>query len=358
MNFSIFLLLLVPSLIVVGIMHFYFNSTITLKESIAQFSLTTVIIGMFFMGSLFSMTSDTQLINGMVVKKEQVTVSCYHPYTCNCRQVCSGSGKQRSCSTQCDTCYEHFNDWRWEVESNVGSQYINNVDRRGIAEPPRFTAIKIGEPYSTTDIYTNYVKAVSDSLFNFKNYANLDNYKVPAYPSIHDYYRVNRVLVVGKVKIDVPVWNDALGDVAKVVGTKKQANPILIITDYGDQTYRYAIEKAWFGAKNNDVIVIVGVNGEKLVWVDTITFGQNSGNSLMTVLMRDRIMEVGKLDIAMVGVIGRTIVEKFDRKPMKDFEYLKYSIMPSNTMLTFCFILGIIGSVGLGIFFHRNDVFN
>lgn len=357
MNFSIFLLLLLPPIIITGIARFVFHKTITNQEMGIQLGICTLLIALFFAGSLFTKFADTEILTGEVTKKGQVEVHCYHPYPCNCRQVCSGSGSSRSCYTHCDTCYQHNKDWRWEVESNIGqSLYIDNIDYRGIAEPPRHKDVRIGEAFSVHHSYANYVKAASDTIFKFKN-IDLSKYNVPEYPKVQDYYRVNRILVSGVKGVNVKEWNDNLNEQAKKLGISKHANPLILFTNSSSQDYRYAVEQAWEGGKKNDVLVIIGApNYPAIEWVDTVTFGQNSGNSLLTVLMRDRIMAVQNLDAATVTkIIGSTIAEKFDKKPMKDFEYLKFSIMPSESMLWFCLALGIISSIGLSIYFHRTD---
>src|SRR5690349_2291120 len=46
---------------------------------------------------------DTEILNGRVTSKTRQEVSCRHSYQCHCHQVCSGSGKRRSCSEECDT---------------------------------------------------------------------------------------------------------------------------------------------------------------------------------------------------------------------------------------------------------------
>src|SRR4051812_22989724 len=66
--------------------------------------------------SIFGQTMDEEVWNGHVTSKEQVRVSCSHSYSCNCRQSCTSSGKGgQSCTTVCDTCYEHSNDYDWDL---------------------------------------------------------------------------------------------------------------------------------------------------------------------------------------------------------------------------------------------------
>jgi hypothetical protein len=70
------------------------------------------IAGLTYWAGLSYTTHDYEVWNGEVLDKQQKEVSCSHSYSCNCRQVCSGSDKDYSRSTTCDTCYEHTNDYK------------------------------------------------------------------------------------------------------------------------------------------------------------------------------------------------------------------------------------------------------
>ena len=80
-------------------------------------------------GSRVSATADTELLNGEITDKTRAHGSYQRPYDCNCRQVrsCSGSGKNRSCSTstKCDTCYEPRYTVKWTAISTVGNFTID-----------------------------------------------------------------------------------------------------------------------------------------------------------------------------------------------------------------------------------------
>src|SRR5574342_424492 len=111
-------------------------------------------------------THDVEVWNGVVTGKEQNTVSCSHSYQCNCRQSCTGSGKNQSCTTVCDTCYEHSHDYDWDVYTSINDTItIDRVDRQGVNEPSLWTAVKMGEPVSVTHSYKNYIKASPGTLF-------------------------------------------------------------------------------------------------------------------------------------------------------------------------------------------------
>src|ERR1035437_10316243 len=114
---------------------FYYRSSrekVAVSAMIAGASFIIAVITLSV--GMFSETADTEVWNGKVTSKEKEQVSCSHSYSCNCRSVqsCSGSGKDRSCtsSTQCDTCYEHNHDFDWVVHTTIGGKEIDRIDRQ------------------------------------------------------------------------------------------------------------------------------------------------------------------------------------------------------------------------------------
>jgi hypothetical protein len=165
------------------------------------------LIGIMTAIMMSSNTRDVEVWNGQVTGKYSEKVSCSHSYSCNCYRSCSGSGKNRSCSTICQTCYEHSYDVSWRVESNIGTYTISRIDRRGLSKPPRWDRVKIGEPVSDTHTYTNYIKGSPDSLFHKKKLLKKYQKDLPKYQSkVYDYYRLNRLVNLG-VNVDNNLFN-------------------------------------------------------------------------------------------------------------------------------------------------------
>lgn len=168
----IFLTLLIIPLLVCAC-GFYFLKTITLQEFLIQCVAQIIVAGVSTFAVLYANTTDTEVINSVVAKKYQSIVSCSHSYECFCtyHESCSGSGKDRTCSTvkTCQTCYEHSHDYNWDVKAKNGNVIsINRIDRQGIHEPQRWSSVQVGDPMSWTHSYTNYIKASPDSLFAYK----------------------------------------------------------------------------------------------------------------------------------------------------------------------------------------------
>ena len=53
---------------------------------------------------------------------------------------------------------------------------------------------------------------------------------IPKYPEVYDYYRMNRLILVGGVPVPSPQsWNDGLAKLNAEVGPLKQANVIVVL---------------------------------------------------------------------------------------------------------------------------------
>ncbi len=363
---TFYLILLVP-VIVALVVRLKFKMTITWAETAAQIGIVSLILGLVWFAGSWSQTHDTEIWNGEVNSKHRVEDSYIESYQCNCYSSCSGSGSSRSCHQVCSTCFRTHYTVDWYLKSTIGKirlQYLDRLSRRvyKTPDPANYTAAYVGEPCSSENGYTNYIKAVPDSLFNMADatYEQFDSL-IPAYPTVYGKYHVDHVITMGVGnKLAIQEWNDYLAEKTKKLGPARQANVILVLVNTADQTYRHALETAWLGGKKNDVIVIAGVtNYPTIDWVDTITLGQNTGNGLMTVKIRDELTALGSIEnhVAVIDVIGATIMKHFDRKPMADFEYLKDDIQPATWVVITAFILAFLLSAGLTWVFHVYDPF-
>jgi hypothetical protein len=362
---TFYLILFVPAVVAL-FARLKFKASITWPETGVQILVISIVLGIVWMAGSWSQTADTEIWNGQVTKKTRDHGHYVRSYDCNCYQSCSGSGDSRSCHQVCQTCYEDHYTVDWFLSSTIGKirlKYRDSTSRRvyNEADPANYTAAYVGEPCSGEFSYTNYIKAVPDSLFNmsaadFKNFIPL----VPQYPTVYGKYHVDHVITMGLSVPDIRDWNDYLAGKLRKLGPASQANIIIVLVNTADQTYRHALETAWLGGKKNDIIVIAGVtNYPKVDWVDTITLGQNSGNGLMTVKIRDDIMALDTIENgqAVIDTIAANVANHFDRKPMADFEYLKDDIQPATWVVVTAFILAFLLSAILTWVFHVYDPF-
>ena len=306
----------------------------------------------------FGMTSDTELLNGQVTGKEQVRVSCSHSYSCNCRQTtsCSGSGANRSCSTttSCDTCYEHSNDYDWMLRTSVRSIEVDRVDRQGVHTPPRFTKAAPGDPVAVTHRFTNYVMAAQHSLFNAQREAHAgQDWAVPPYPlAVYDLHYVDRAIPVGVSVPDIREWNRLIALALRELGPSKQVNIVVVLTAVPDRRYAEHLRAAWLGGKKNDVVVVLGApEYPKVQWAEVLSWTTRED---MKVALRDELQALPELSPGpAVTLIASRIASEFERRRMRDFEYLADEIEPSTLAVLVLIALSLAAAWGTAFIINR-----
>lgn len=328
----------------------------------------TVLASVFFLTAIYfagsaGMTYDREILNGKITAKERTHGHYLQSYSCNCRQSCSGSGNARTCSTTCDTCYEDRYTVTWTAFSTIGDFRIEHFDSGSkrvyqSPDPKRYSIIEKGDPCSVSSSFTNYVKAVPESLFHanpllVKKFQNL----IPAYPgNVYDFYHVDRVLAVNVPVPELNVWNRELSKSLRELGPSKQANAIIVFVNTADSSYQQALESAWIGGKKNDIIVIVGVTSwPKIDWVAVSSW---SKAEIFKVQLRDDIMALGEVKRdEMLKLLEDHTWKSFKRRQMKEFEYLASEIEPPMWVIILALLVSIGISVGASFYFYRNDPF-
>lgn len=349
-------LLGIPLLIAAG--AFILDNRITWKEFLVQVALQLVIVGTFGVAVYSGRLYDTEVWNGLVNKKWSETVHCRHGYPCNCREVCSGSGKNRSCYTHCDTCYMHSFDKDWNVQSTTGREWtIDTIDSQGLSEPPRWTQVQQGDPTSETHSFTNYLKASPDTLFNQQGVDLAKFLKVlPMYPlDIYDYYKLKRFIGYEAKITDWELWDSDLAKLNGRLGPSKQMNIIIVVVRNQPKEYFYALKQHWIGGKKNDTVVVLNLdNSNILTWTDIMSFTSSQN---FIVVLRDDLSKIGLLDRQKVLSTIEMDSQLFVRKPMEEYTYLRYLFRPSGGELLFGLILGIISAIGLSYWMDQQDLF-
>lgn len=350
-------LLIIP--VIIAIITFIIGKhKVTWKEFAIQMGVQ-VIIAAASVGIMYSSnTSDTEILNGRISKKQREEVTCSHTYCCSYGQCCSGSGKTRSCHTCCKmTCRRHPYDVDWMVYTNIGRAFdIDRLSNQGLEEPPRWTAVKIGEPYSGRHSYENYIKASPDSLF--RNDGLVEKYKgsLPSYPSnVYDYHRLDRFITLGFTVENQREWNDKISEVAADLGVSSEANVVFVVGLDMSNDYYYALRQHWIGAKKNDIVVVASIDKDSNIqWTEIMAW---SNDKMFEVVLRDHIMDVGVLEVDQIlGHVKQDTLKYFKRKPMSDYEYLKSAITPTLTQWIVSMIIGLIVSIGLSVYMYTNDI--
>lgn len=370
-NSTLLWLLLLP--LTLGFANFFVTPKITKGQPVSFLictSLAIMVIGSAIISTGYylgkgSKTSDTEFWNGQITGKNRIHDSYTRSYSCNCVETCSGTGNNRSCSQTCQTCYEDHYTVKWEAYSNVGDFNIKTLDETSkrvyqSPDPAIYTRIKIGEACATKHGYTNYIKAVPESLFNpaqadiKKKFAKM----IPDYPDfVYNLWKVDRVLSVGVNVADIHDWSAKLSDALKQMGPQKQANAIVVLVNTADPNYMYALRDAWQGGKKNDIIVGIGVTKlpQKADWVRVLAL---TDNEMFKVKLRDDIAALDVLTAdSVVDAIKTNTLTLFKRKPMKDFAYLDAEIEPPEWVNWTSCIITLLTSVGFWFFINQNSQF-
>jgi len=352
---AVLALLAIPTVVTVAA-KFISKNEITWKEFAILQGVVVLLVLIGYGGALHSRTADTELWNSTIAAKVSGTQGCCHSYPCNCHESCSGSGKNRSCSTVCSTCYEHSHDERYTAVTTTQEEvFAAGCISPGSGPPDRWKIIMVGEPASTEHTYTNYIKGSPDTILRRRGLAQ--KYRLPAYPEVFDYYRANHLIQAGVTLPDAYLFNDRLGRLAGDLGSIRQVNLLVVVTNSPDREWAEGLREAWLGGKKNDAILVVGApNFPEIAWADVVSWTENAD---FKVNLKDDVEAMKTWDS---DRILRTIHEAtslhYKRRSMKDFEYLWATIEPSSTAMWWIAVLSLLLSVGGSWFFWKYDPFD
>jgi len=332
--------------------------------SSAKFAGVGLVISLAIMAVAFSFgkgikTGDTEIWSGQITGKKREHGSYVRSYSCNCVTTTSNG----SSTTTCQTCYEDHYTVDWTAQSTIGGYDIKSLDWTSSSvykepDPPFYTSIKTGEPCSKTHSYTNYIKAVPESLFRPTASQLKEKFTgmVPAYPlHIFDYWHINRVIPVKLNVPDIADWNAKVSESLKSIGGKKQANFVIVLANTDDPDYAYAIRDAWINGKKNDIVLIIGAPEfpKKASWVHVLAL---TDNELFKVQLRDDILALDSLTAdAVINTLSKDTMELYKRKRMRDFAYLDAEIDPPLWVNVTTIIFIIAAYIGFWIFGYRQS---
>lgn len=367
MSGLLYLLLLFPFSIPFVVKFFSKGKVTYLELAICAFLVILSGSATYYAGTYSSMR-DTEVHNGLVSEKHPERYTCYvngsngcrHYYSCHPHEVCSGSGKDRSCHTEWDSCPDY--DWEqdWMAETSIGEYNLDRGDRRGIVPSEKWNRTYINEPVSDTFSYTNYIKAAPDSLFNDSKIGLSKKVlqSVPKYPAtIYDTWKINRVVSVGFELPNPQQWQDKLQLLLGQLGPSKQVNMVVMFYKGQDRAIKNAVKVSWLGGKKNDAVLLVGLDPEnKIDWVDVFSW---SKNGVFDVQLRDDIQSLGLIDFqkpdSVIEVARKDITDLYVRRPMSEFEYLKKEIEPPLWVIILTLVVSIGVACGTSWFAQVNE---
>jgi hypothetical protein len=318
-----------------------------------------IITAAFYMGKGIK-TGDTEIWNGEVTGKDRIHDSYTRTYQCNCTSSTDSKGHR---TESCQTCTEDHYTVEWLVRSNIGSFQIDKLDetsRRVYQSPdPHFyTQVRIGDPCVKKKSYTNYIKAVPDTLFRPVSSDLKTKYaaSIPAYPlNVFNYYSLNRVIPVGVRIGDLQTWNAQLSEALKKIGPKHQANAVIVVTNIADPNYFYALQDAWVGAKKNDIVIVIGAPEfpKKAEWVRIMAM---TDRELFKVQLRDEIADMETLTAdAVIGSLVNHTNSTYKRKRMRDFAYLDGEIDPPDWVMISLAAFNVFAYLGFWFYIWYSD---
>lgn len=288
---------------------------------------------------------DTELLNGYVVNKQKIKGTYEESYQCMCRATKDGE--------KCSTCYRTHYTVTWRVVSTVGDITIKHLDSTVpivyfTPDPNRYTIVKINDPVSLEHSYINYVKAAPDSLFHPADNELIKKYstKLPQYPSVFDYYRVNRFITIGVPVNNVSEWNDKISESLKTISAKLQMNLVIVVTNYPKE-YFNALQTKWINGKKNDVILVVGTSSMNASpeWVGVMSY---EADATFSTELTDQIMDLKSLTPdSVVDTTLKTAVESYHRTSMKSYSYLYNDIDTPWWIYLISLMMVVGGCVGI-----------
>ncbi len=367
----LFFLLLLP--VALGLAGLLFSKgRVTWKEFLVHEGVMVLLIVIGYYVALHHRTSDTEIWSGVIVTKSKGETQCCHSYECDCHDVCKtvtkGTGKskhkERECHKECDTCYRHGSrksGWNGDVEwdaysSNNEHVYHDGCNAPGASAPKRWEAIAIGEPTAVEHEYTNYIKGNPDSILRREGAAERFKGRLPPYPRVYDRYRIDRFLALGVLIPDLAALNARLSEINGRLGAAKQVNVVVIVVRESDQRYLEALRETWLGGKKNDFVIVIGApDFPEIAWAGVLSWTKNED---LKIAVRNRLLDLKTFDGSKtLDLVEEEVGQKFARRHMSDFEYLKSTIEPTAFATQLLFILGLLLAAGLQIYFWFHDPF-
>lgn len=360
MNIALIWLILVPMLIAMALWLPFRDRKDSWQLPAIFAGVGIALVFVVFVVAKGTQTADIEIINGKITEKQRIHDTYEQSYPCNCRSVSSGSGQNATSTTVCDTCYETHYTVEFKCDSTIGSYQIDKEDSTlrsvyKIPDHPRWTVIRAGDPVSKSHRYQNYVQAVPESLFKpapavlKAKFAGL----IPTYPDqIYDLYKVNRFLSPGHSVPDAALWNNDISMMLRDLGPQKQVNAIVVIAKTDDLDYEYALRDAWEGVNKNDVVLLIGSKEyPKIDYVRVLTW---SKSEIFKIELRDNVEALGVIQREpIMGLLQAQIAKNFDRRHMRDFEYLQAEIDPPTWVIVL--LLAVLGAAGGFVYYKTSQ---
>lgn len=342
------------------ILKLIFPHKVTLPEIGISVVVSLVISGLCALFLLALTPQNTELLHGEVTDKKRVKVSCSHSYQCNCYTTCSGTGSNRTCRRVCQTCYEHSYDVDWRVYHNISmvGSYINirRVDRRGTTEPPRWSRVEINEPFTAEHAYSDYIKLAPNSMFYRENVNINEAYQstIPHYPRVRNVYdTVNILKTHDQPQLVLTEWNDTLREYLKSWSPEHHVNVIIMFTNH-DRMFAEYLKNDWQNGRKNDAVIVVNIEEDLTPnWVEVFSW---SKDQYFNSIIKAELANMDKFTVDNVFEVLDTNMEHFERRPMEEFEYLKWEREYAWWQVMIILLIQLGGNVGIAFLIINKEL--
>lgn len=311
------------------------SSEYSSSDAVIASIVAVVICFSTFYFALGTVVNDVEVRSGQVTQKKRE----HDTYTTT-----------ESCGEK--TCTKTMYRVRWYVITNVGEKKIDEKTSSSSwvyssKDPKRYQDIVIGEPAALEFVFRNYVMASPKSLFGSRVVE--DRYKtlVKNYPQVvYDIYRADRVMLMGNAQQNKAEWNKILSEKHREWGIKRKVNLMMIFVDESDANLGISIKNHWIQGKQNDLVVVFGLdkNNVDILWTDV--FGWNE-NELMKINLKNDLKDLKNLTDkeAVIKVIDDYLPLYKNRDMEKDFKYLEADIKPQWWWLIVTIVLYVFAAL-------------
>lgn len=333
-------ILLLP-FVLAAIAKSIFHATISNKEMTIQVGLGIVFSVIVFYIAVYSANYDTYYIHGEITSKSKDRVTCSHTY-----QTCVTSGKTRVCTTH----RRHSYDNEYWIHSTIGSTEIMPLDSQGLITPDRWQIAQVGEHYTDTASFQNYLANSDYSIMN-KKYENVTDDAITERPEIYDVYRFDPVTSWG-VPINVNEYNGVLKEKLKTKGYAYNLN--ILFTTHEPEDFKYRVIKKWRPVLN-DILVIVNVEEGKVTWAEAVMYADNIRNESLSTDVRHDL--VGRsLDTTLVTDLVKMADAKYYKPGEAEFERLKFEMELSVWQWIAIFTFNLVFNIAVSVYMHKNEL--
>lgn len=346
-SFMLVFLVLLPFVLLMTVLKE--NPNYKTSDAVLASILSAIVCFACFAFGVGVKVDDTEVRSGEVINKTRHHDSYQESYSCGT-------------SDKPKTCYRTIYRVTWDVITNVGKRTVEVKESRfrsvyASSDPKRYQIIKIGEPAALEFNYRNYVKGSPESLFGSRIIEKKHEPLVKEYPVVvYDIYRAKRVLNIAGAGQNIKEWDDLLSEKHKAWGYKNKANVMLVFVKDPDFLVGMSFKNYWLQGKQNDLVVVVGLdeNNNDMIWTDVFSWTENE---LLKLKLKDDLLALKSVEDkeAFLNVIDKHIVDFKYRDMEKDFKYLEVDIKPDSYWLILVIIFAIGASV-IGIIWKQRHI--